>query len=43
MLLEKKNFLQMLNTILQRVKQFLIVKMINLEKMKIKNASYPPF
>ena len=34
--------LQMHNTILQKVKQFLNVKMVNLEKIKLKKCQPPP-
>ena len=41
MVVEKKNFLLMHNTILQRVKKFLKVKMISLEKIKWEKCQLP--
>ena len=41
MVVEKKNFFLMHNTILQRVKKFLKVKMISLEKIKWEKCQLP--
>ena len=41
MVVEKKTFLLMHNTILQRVKKFLKVKMISLEKIKWEKCQLP--
>ena len=41
--LKKIIFLQMHNTILQKVKEFLNLKMINLEKIKYQKCQPPPF